>query len=78
MVYTNENWFVILLSQVYFEDLVTEIHYFSPLNDNISAQRRTRCYLKLWKQNLNAYLKGVATLIEKNITHLSWSELQAN
>ena len=40
--YTNENWFVILLSKVYFGDLVTEIHYLSPLNDNISAQLRTR------------------------------------
>ena len=40
--YTNENWFVILLSQVYFGDLVTEIRYLSPLNDNISAQLRTR------------------------------------
>ena len=41
MVYTNENWFVILLSRVYFRDLVTEIHYFSLLNSNNSAQLRT-------------------------------------
>ena len=31
--YTNGNWFAILMSRVYFGDWVTEIHYFSPLND---------------------------------------------
>ena len=41
MVYTNENWFVILLSRVYFGDLVTERYYFSPLNSKYSAQLRT-------------------------------------
>ena len=40
MVYTNENWFVILLSRVYFGDLVTEIYYFSPLNGKYAAQLR--------------------------------------
>ena len=40
-VYTKEKWFLILLSQVYFGDLVTEIYYVSPLNSNNSAQLRT-------------------------------------
>ena len=41
MVYTNENWYVILLSQIYFGDLVTKIYYFSPQNSKYSAQLRT-------------------------------------
>ena len=39
--YTNQNWFVILLSSVYFSDWVTEIRHFSPLKTNNSAQLRT-------------------------------------
>ena len=41
-VYTNENWFVILLSHVYFGDWVTKIRHFSPLKTNNSAQLRTQ------------------------------------
>ena len=33
--------FLILLIRVYFRDLVSEIHYFSPLNGNISTPLRT-------------------------------------
>ena len=39
--YTNDNWFVILLSRVYFGDRVTELRHFSPLKTNNSAQLRT-------------------------------------
>ena len=39
--YTNENWFVILLSCVYFGDSVTEICHLCPLKTNNSAQLRT-------------------------------------
>ena len=42
MVYTNENLFVIPLSRVYFRDLVSEIHYLSPLNSNNSAQLKIK------------------------------------
>ena len=37
--YYNSSVFVILLSRVYFGNLVTKIHYSSPLNN--SAQLRT-------------------------------------
>ena len=40
-VYTNENWFIILLSCVHFGDWVTEIWHFSPLKTNNSVQLRT-------------------------------------
>ena len=43
-VYTNENWFLILLSHVHFGDWVTEIWHFSPLKTNNSAQLRTTLY----------------------------------
>ena len=33
VVYTNGNWFVILMSRAYFGDWVIEIHCYSPLND---------------------------------------------
>ena len=46
-VYTNENWFVILLSCVYFGDLATVICHFSLLKTNNSAQLRTASYQKL-------------------------------
>ena len=39
-IYTNENWFVIFLSRVYFGDWVTEIWHFSPPKTNNSAQLR--------------------------------------
>ena len=39
--YTNENWFVILLSRVYFAVWVTQIRQFSPLKTNNRAQLRT-------------------------------------
>ena len=39
--YTDENWFVILLSHVYFGDWVTKIRHFSLLKTNNSAQLRT-------------------------------------
>ena len=32
--YTNDNWFVILLSRVYFGNRVTEMRHFSPLKTN--------------------------------------------
>ena len=41
-VYTNDNWFVILLSHVYFRDWVTKIWHFSSLKLANSAQLRTR------------------------------------
>ena len=41
MVFTNENWFVILLSGVYFGDLVTEIFYFSPQNSKKRTTQNT-------------------------------------
>ena len=40
--YSNENWFVILFSCVYFGDWVTKIYHFSPLKTNNSAQLRTQ------------------------------------
>ena len=44
-VYTNDNWFVILLSHVYFGDWVTEIWHFSPLktNNSIPTQNILLC-----------------------------------
>ena len=42
--YTNGNWFVILMSHVYFGDLVTKICNFIPLKTNNSAQLRTITY----------------------------------
>ena len=40
-VYTNDSWFVILLSCAYFGDWVTKICHFSPLKTNNSVQLRT-------------------------------------
>ena len=52
--YKNENWFVILLSRVYFGDLVTKIHYFSMLNGNISAPSiYVNCNFYEWKSIRN-------------------------
>ena len=45
-VYTNKNWFVILLSHVYFGDWVTKIRHLSLLKTNNSAQLRAVTYLK--------------------------------
>ena len=43
--YTNDNWFVILLSRVNFSDWVTEIWHFSPIKTNNSAQLGTMHYI---------------------------------
>ena len=40
-VYTYDNWFVILLSLVYFGDWVTKMQHFSPLKTRNSAQLKT-------------------------------------
>ena len=47
----HKYYYLILLNPVYFGDLVTKIHYFSPLNGNISAQLRTIFYIS--NQNLS-------------------------
>ena len=47
--YTNENWFEILLSCVYFGDLITEIRHFSLLKTNkIAHNSKQLCLLVLY------------------------------
>ena len=62
--YTNDNWYVILLSCVYFGNLVTKICHFSPLKNNNRAQLRTSGDLKLgciWisKDQIEVVFKGL-------------------
>ena len=67
MVCTNENWFVIHLSRVYFGDLVSEIHYFSPLNGNITAQLRTVYKIAYWQmmfQIISSFLPNSSLTID--------------
>ena len=69
-VYTNENWFVISLSSVYFGDWVTKIRHFSLLKPIIAHQLRTStnknhlkkyfqifCKKKNFNKNTSAYLQ---------------------
>ena len=52
IMYINENWFVIFLSRLYFGDLVTKIHYFSPLNGILEHNSEHGRTYKIVKINL--------------------------
>ena len=47
-VYKNDNWFVILLSVVYFGDWVNKIYHLSPLKTNNSVQLTTYIGIAAW------------------------------
>ena len=64
MVYTNDNWFVILLSHVYFRDWVTKIWHFSLLKTNNSLQLRTQVSKPL------VYFESVWVIIFCQLTRL--------
>ena len=57
--YTNGNWFVILMSRVYFKDCVTEIHCFNLLNDILAHNSEyfeslwSVCFVQILKRCFN-------------------------
>ena len=66
-VYTNENWFVILLSRIYFSDWVTKIRHYSPLktNNKKTPQNPTIMGYQVWGSgtNLGPLVKYLSVLL---------------